>query len=89
MTEELAKKIAEIIANSARVVLRQHNIRDDAGDLSREIGNNAAQTVVTMIELGGLVGCRLRANRPQKDWDSCPYPVHSDDCDCHGAAGDR
>jgi hypothetical protein len=28
-------------------------------------------------------------SRPQKNWEECPYANHSDDCDCHGSAGER
>jgi hypothetical protein len=28
-------------------------------------------------------------NRPDKRWDLCPFPLHADDCNCHGIGGDR
>lgn len=46
MTPELAKAIVEAIACSAAAVLKQRGIRDEAGAVSKEIGRNAAQTVV-------------------------------------------
>jgi hypothetical protein len=53
MTPELARRIADTIAESARVVLEQRNIRDGAGDIAREIGRNAARMVVFLIEAVG------------------------------------
>lgn len=58
MTPGLARRIADTIAESARAVLEQHNIRDGAGDLARELGNNAAQTVVFLIEEAGGIAER-------------------------------
>lgn len=44
------KEIARAIAQSAHAVLETRNIKDGAGDLAREIGNNAAQAVVFALE---------------------------------------
>lgn len=33
--------------------------------------------------------CPIRTRRPEKNWSTCPYDVHSNDCDCGGVGGDR
>lgn len=43
------RAIAKVIATSAQAVLATRKIRDDGGDLCREIGNNAAQTVLVTL----------------------------------------
>ena len=45
-----ADLLAVAIAESAKTVLEQRNIKDGAGDLSREIGRNAAQRVLYALE---------------------------------------
>lgn len=50
MTLGLARNIAAIISDSARTVLEQHNLRDGAADLARELGNNASQMIVLLIQ---------------------------------------
>jgi hypothetical protein len=45
------KAIARAIADSAKAVLGTRNVRDEAGDMSREIGNNAAQCVCVALEV--------------------------------------
>lgn len=42
--------IAVAIAESAHAVLTTRNIQDGAGDIAREIGRNAAQTVLLTLE---------------------------------------
>lgn len=43
--------IADTIAYSAGKVLKQRAIADAGGDVAREIGNNAAATVVLMLQV--------------------------------------
>lgn len=46
-----ARVIAETIEHSTMTVLKQRAIADGAGDLAREIGRNAAATVVLMLQV--------------------------------------
>ncbi len=45
-----AEQLVKAIAGSAKAVLATRNIRDEAGDLSIEIGRNAAQSVLFTLE---------------------------------------
>lgn len=49
LAEVPGRQLAEIIAQSAATVLRQRGI-PDTDDLSRELGRNAAATVVIMLQ---------------------------------------
>ena len=50
-----------------------------------------------LINLPLLEAAKLRAYlnayhhylSPEKDWTTCPYETHADDCNCRGMGGDR
>jgi len=44
--------VASAIRESTGAVLHERGIRDTAGDLARELGNNAAQSVLLMLHVG-------------------------------------
>lgn len=60
-----------------------------SGILLSKYGETFQLSFAEARELRAFLEHNYQKLRPNKNWTTCPYESHSDDCDCNGVGGDR